>query len=372
MVNGASGAAEEAAIHPALARADVPVPPPTAAGEIEEAPARRPTTASIIVPAYQEESGIVRTIGELDAMCRRLDAWRWEIVVVDDGSTDATCQEAAQAASVAHTPVRILRHPRNTGLGGALRTGIAASRGDLVLTADCDLSYSVETLERLVEAFLGSGAEVVIASPYMPGGRTVAVPRALEVRSRMANAWLHAASLDEIYTLTGMVRAYDGPAIRGMSLKAVDADINVEIIYKAQVLRLGIVEIPATLDWSNLQTRVTRSKLLARRSRWNTYKQLVNGYLWRPFWFPLAMALVLAVPAIVLTLLGYLGWHGLAVVSALSSLVLAFMALSALQVKRYFEELYTLGTGLRRVIGIPPATAEPFSPKGSDGTSGQP
>jgi glycosyltransferase involved in cell wall biosynthesis len=323
-------------------------------------PTARPP-ATVIVPAYQEESGIARTVRELDAMCGRLHGWDWEIVVVDDGSTDGTCREAAVAAAAASTPVRILRHPRNTGLGGALRTGIAASRGELVLTADCDLSYSVETLERLVAEYITSGAQVVIASPYMPGGRTVAVPRALEIRSRAANAWLRAASLDDVYTLTGMVRAYDGALLRSMSLKAVDADINVEIIYKAQVLRVGIVEIPATLDWSALQTRVTRSRLLARRSRWNTYKQLVNGYLWRPFWFPLAVALVLAVPALVLLFTGRLGWHGVAVVCSLGSLLLAFLALASLQVKRYFEELYTLGTGIRAVVGTPPPVAEPVS-----------
>lgn len=290
-------------------------------------------------------------------MCIRLPEWHWEIIVIDDGSTDATCTEAAGAAANCSTTVRIMRHHRNTGLGGALRTGLAVTKGDMVLTADCDLSYSVRTLEDLIESFVTTGAEVIIASPYMPGGRTMAVPRALELRSRAANAWLHAVSLDDIHTLTGMVRAYDGPTIRSMSLKAVDADINVEILYKAQVLRVGIVEVPATLDWSNLQTRVTRSKLLARRSRWNTYKQLVNGYLWRPFWFPLAIAVILGAPALVLVVTGRLGWQGMAVLSGVSSLILLFMALSALQAKRYFEELYNLGTGLRRVVGGPPAHA---------------
>lgn len=307
--------------------------------------------ASVVVPAFQEETGIARTIAELDQMCLRLSDWDWEIVVVDDGSTDGTCAAAATAAAKVTTTVRVLRQPRNTGLGGALRTGLAASRGALVLTADCDLSYSVETLERLVETFISSRAEVVVASPYMPGGSTVDVPRMLEIRSRAANMWLRAASLDTIYTLTGMVRAYDGDFIRSLSLKAVDADINVEILYKAQVLRAGIVEVPARLDWSNLQSRITRSKLLARRSRWNTYKQLVNGYLWRPFWFPMSVALMLAVPGVVLLLTGRLGWDGLAVVSSLGSVLLLFMALAALQMKRYFEELYTLGTSLRRATG---------------------
>jgi glycosyltransferase involved in cell wall biosynthesis len=316
---------------------------------------RRPAT--IIVPAYQEESDIGHTILELDRLCRRLDAWQWEIIVVDDGSTDYTCREAALAATEIGTEVRVLRHAINKGLGSSLRTGIVASRGDVVLTADCDLSYSIDTLEQLVHEFTSTKAKIVIASPYMPGGSTVSVPRPLEFRSRAANHWLRAMCLGGIYTLTGLARAYDGPLIRSMSLKATDGDINVEIIYKAQALRAHIVEIPATLNWGHLPERGQRSSLITRRARLVTYKQLVNGYLWRPFWFPLAAAIILSIPGCFLLVTGKLGWQGLAVVCAVGSLLLLFFSLASLQAKRYFEELYTLGTGLRAVVGAPPLAA---------------
>lgn len=309
--------------------------------------------ASVVVPAFQEESGIASTLHALDQMCLRLDHWSWEIIVVDDGSRDATYALAKETAHKISTPTRILRHVKNLGLGGALRTGIGASQGQLVITADCDLSYSVETIEELVATYERTHMEVVIASPYMPGGSTVSVPASLEFRSRMANVWLHAASLDDIHTLTGMVRAYNGPFIRSMSLKAVDVDINVEIIYKAQVLRAGIIEVPAVLNWSNLEARQSRSQLTSRRSRWNTYKQLVNGYLWRPFWFPLGASIGLGAVLLLLAILGHVNWSAVAIICGVSSIVLVFVSLMALQSKRYFEELYTLGTGLRTVVGAP-------------------
>jgi hypothetical protein len=155
---------------------------------------------------------------------------------------------------------------------------------------------------------------------------------------------LAAAALDDLKTLTGMVRAYDGPFVRGLSLKAVDVDINVEILYKTQLLRGTIIEIPGHLDWSGLVERAARSTVLSRRSRWNTAKSLVLTYLFRPFWFPLAPALGLGLLAAVLAACGQLGWHGLATASLVLSVMLAVTALGMLQAKRYFEELFFQAT----------------------------
>src|SRR3712207_2724544 len=146
-----------------------------------------------------------------------------------------------------------------------MRTGISASGGDVVITVDCDLSYSVSVVERLLDTWLASRPHIVMASPYMPGGRTEQIPHALETRSRVANRFLGWTAYHDLKTLTGMVRAYDGPFIRSLPLKAEGADIMVEIVYKAQVLRARIEEIPATLSWAGLETRVSRSTLTSTR-----------------------------------------------------------------------------------------------------------
>ncbi|WP_165617533.1 glycosyltransferase family 2 protein [Klenkia soli] len=313
--------------------------------------------ASVVVPAFNEEAVIAASLAEVGAaVTQAYPDFEWEIVVVDDGSTDGTLQQVAAAAAELPLETVVVRHLRNAGLGGALRTAFGRTRGDIVLVLDADLSYSVRDALALVAAWVDTRADVVIASPYMPGGRTVDVPRTLERRSRIANRLLSLTSQQDIRTLTGMVRLYDGGFLRSLSLKASDVDINVEIIYKAEVLRARIVEVPATLDWSGLSERAGRTQLMSRRSRWVTAKTLVMTYLFRPFWFPLAPALVLGVAALVLIATGALGAEGWAVVLTVLSVNLAVASLSQLQAKRYFEELFFAATRASGgPAGAPPA-----------------
>ncbi len=296
--------------------------------------------ASILIPAYQEAGGIRETLHRVAAALAELDRYEWEIVVVDDGSRDGTSQEVSEVAGELAYPVELVRHLVNQGLGGALRTGFAATSGVVVITLDSDLSYHEDHIARLLATWEETRVQVVVASAYLEGGQTTGVPPSLARRSRVANRVLSKAALDDIKTLTGMVRAYDGPFVRALSLKAVDVDINVEILYKTQLLRGTIVEIPAHLDWSGLSSRAERSSVLSRRSRWNTAKSLVLTYLFRPFWFPLAPAILMGLIAVVLIATGHLGWQGLAIVASILSVTLTVSALGMLQAKRYFEETY--------------------------------
>lgn len=302
------------------------------------------TTGSVLIPAFREEAGIATSLARVATALAGLDDYDWEIVVVDDGSDDGTSEQVRAAASGIGVPLRLVRHVVNQGLGGALRTGFAATRGSVVVVLDSDLSYHESHVAALVAEWERSRAHVVVASPYMPGGRSTGIPPVLERRSRTANRILSGAALDDLHTLTGMVRAYDGPFVRGLSLKAVDVDINVEILYKTQLLRGTIVEIPAHLDWSGLQHRAARGAVLSRRGRWNTAKSLVLTYLFRPFWFPLVPALLCWALVLVLLALGALEPHAVATAALVAAVLLPFASLMMLQAKRYFEELYFQAT----------------------------
>lgn len=115
---------------------------------------------SIVVPAYNEEHGIAGVIGEL----RRLDP-SWEILIVDDGSTDGT------AASAESAGVRVLRHRENRGYGAALKTGILAAAAPVVVITDADGTYPNERIPELVEQLrehhMAVGARI---------GKNVAIP----------------------------------------------------------------------------------------------------------------------------------------------------------------------------------------------------
>jgi hypothetical protein len=89
-----------------------------------------------------------------------------------------------------------------------------------------------------------------------------------------------------------MVRAYSGPFIRSLSLKAMGPEINTEIMYKAQIMRARVVEIPAHLDWSDQAERIAKRKVSLKVS--TTSKLLVfASFLYRPIAFFLIPGLLL-------------------------------------------------------------------------------
>ncbi len=99
---------------------------------------------SLVIPAWNEEKTIGQAIREADAALSAA-ASEYEILVVDDGSTDGTA-EAVRAAAGANPRVRLLRHPRNLGYGAALRTGFEAAALDLVAFTDADCQFDLADL----------------------------------------------------------------------------------------------------------------------------------------------------------------------------------------------------------------------------------
>jgi len=303
-----------------------------------------PPLLSVVLPAYEEAAIIEHSLELVWTHLQGIAGWAAELVVVDDGSSDET-YALAQAFAAGHEGVRVLRHASNRELGTALRTGIRATRGDVVVTYDVDLSYDVTHIDRMLTLQQETGAEVVVASPYMPGGASIGVPRALLWRSRAANRFLAAAAQDTVHTLTGLVRAYDGRWLRSLSLKAEQVDVNAEVLYKAMLLRARIVEVPATLDWTRVPERRARHGLASSRSRWGTYKTLVAGFIFRPFLFPLMAGAGLAALGLLLLIVTD-GRKGPLLGAALLAACLAVggPGMPGVQAKRYFEELFALGS----------------------------
>jgi len=121
------------------------------------------TSLSIIIPAYNERTRLPATLERvIDYM--KTTAWgEWEIIVVDDGSSDGTA-EVAEAAHNANARVRVLRNPGNRGKGYAVRHGMLDSRLEWRLLTDADLSAPIEELEKLWNAAKDGAAAVAIGS----------------------------------------------------------------------------------------------------------------------------------------------------------------------------------------------------------------
>lgn len=103
---------------------------------------------SLVLPAYNEQATIAQAVGEAVAALSSLTN-DFEVLVVDDGSTDATSQIVAEAMQCS-PQVRLLRQPQNMGYGAALRRGFAEATKDLVGFTDADCQFELKELDRLV------------------------------------------------------------------------------------------------------------------------------------------------------------------------------------------------------------------------------
>ena len=128
---------------------------------------------SILLPCYNEEDILEKNVGEIVAYLDSLYQGGWEVVIINDGSSDTT-EVIADKLSKFDKRINVVHHHYNMNLGHAIRTGFKHANGEIIIVLDIDLSYSVSHIEKMVEALKESHADIVIASPYMKGGKTTA------------------------------------------------------------------------------------------------------------------------------------------------------------------------------------------------------
>jgi dolichol-phosphate mannosyltransferase len=131
-----------------------------------------PPMTRIVLPAYNESASLRELLDRI-ATVMTYAGQPFEMVVVDDGSTDDTASIADEAAAT--LPVQVLRHPHNVGLGAAIADGLrsASQRSgpdDAIVTMDADLTQDPGYIPAMIEAWR-HGADVVIASRFRPGSR---------------------------------------------------------------------------------------------------------------------------------------------------------------------------------------------------------
>ena len=201
---------------------------------------------SVVIPAYNEERRLPATLARVRAYLRGL-AREHEIVVVDDGSSDATAQVARQEGD----DVRVLRHEPNRGKGYAVRRGMLAAKGARRLITDADLSTPIEELARL-ETEIERGFDVAIGSRAVAGALVeVHQPAYREVMGRLFNALVQALLLPGLSDTQCGFKLFTARAAHAVfSVSSLDGfSFDVEALYVARHQGRRIAEVPVT--WRN-------------------------------------------------------------------------------------------------------------------------
>jgi hypothetical protein len=227
----------------------------------------------------------------------------------------------------------------------------------------------------MIDKLIETSSDIVIASPYMPGGKVTDVPFIRKLMSRWVNAFMRIAAQDKYHTYTGMVRAYRKDFINTVNLKTKDYEINPEILYKAMILRARVIEIPAHLDWTE-QNKYKGKRRSSIKMLRGFFSGIMSSFIFRPYIFFLAIGVILMVLSLyelvwlLFDTLSYISNSTAAIPTFSESLALQFkknpqsfivggitfiaaiqflsVGFLSLQSKRYFEELFHLGTSFKK------------------------
>jgi dolichol-phosphate mannosyltransferase len=196
---------------------------------------------TILVPAYNEEDSISDLVFALRDRMPLSESY--EILVVNDGSTDAT-QTILETLAASIPTLRIVNHPHNMGLGCALRSGFRAAQGRIIVTMDADLTHPPELIPRMLEA---SDADVVIASRYVRGGGMASVPWWRAALSVAANAVFRLLFATKVRDITAGFKAYHAECVRTLEITSRGFEAQLEITIRLVAQGATFREIPYVL-----------------------------------------------------------------------------------------------------------------------------
>lgn len=192
---------------------------------------------SFVLPAFNEAENIQEAVLRCVAVGERL-ALEFEVIVVDDGSSDDT-RRLADELTAADVRVRTVHHPSNRGYGAALRSGLHAARMDRIFFTDADLQFDVTELDRL----LGYADRYAIVAGYRAPRRDPWGRRFLGwTWSRLVGLLfgLRVRDVDCAFKL------FDRRVIDAISVESIGAFVNTEILVRALAEGFELVEVPVT------------------------------------------------------------------------------------------------------------------------------
>ena len=200
---------------------------------------------SVVIPAYNEEERIAYTLQQVIGYLAARD-YPWEVIVADDGSTDATAEIVERQGS-GYSQVRLLSIPHG-GKGWAVKNGMRAATGDYRLLCDADLSVPIQQVERLLPP-LGPDADIAVGSREALGAARHGEPSRRHFMGRVYNSLVRRLAVPGLEdTQCGFKCFKRGPATDLFDRQTMDGfAFDVELLYLARQQGLTIRE--TGVDW---------------------------------------------------------------------------------------------------------------------------
>lgn len=195
---------------------------------------------SVIMPVYNEVHSLREIVSRVQAV-----GLAWEIVLVDDGSQDGTRDILKELDG--KKGVRVILHEKNQGKGAAVRTGLAAAQGDVLLIQDADLEYDPRDYPALLKPLEEGIADVVYGSRFLGGARRVTMfwhMVANKLLTFITNI-LYDTILSDMET---GYKVFRREVIEGMPLHAKRFDFEPEFTAKVLKRKYRIYEVPITFN----------------------------------------------------------------------------------------------------------------------------
>ena len=190
---------------------------------------------SVVVPAFNEQENLPRTVSVLQAKLRDLVP-SYEIIVIDDGSLDKT-GEIADALAKASSNVRACHHRRNLGIGRGFVTGVAEAEGEWILLVPADLAMNIEDLHKYID--MASGCDIVVG---------LASSRSDSAITRKLVSFLNVQAVQLLFGMRERqfqyICLYRASVLKDIDIEYADsAFFHAEILIKAKTLGYRLVEV---------------------------------------------------------------------------------------------------------------------------------
>ncbi|MBQ9459243.1 MAG: glycosyltransferase family 2 protein [Oscillospiraceae bacterium] len=194
---------------------------------------------TLVLPCRNEADAVGACIEEARGFLEK-NGLRGELLLVDNGSTDGSAQEAeARGARVIHEP--------EPGYGNALRAGIAAARADVILMGDCDTTYDFAQLGLLYEPLAAGRCDVMIGNRFAGGIEPGAMPLSHKLGVKALSALARLRFKSDVYDFHCGLRGLTRAAAEKMQLRASGMEFATELIAEASRKGLRVGQAPVRL-----------------------------------------------------------------------------------------------------------------------------